>query len=1748
MRCSRVGEVPDPAVKGCRLIIRRGPKPFPKVPMQPNLGQQPQATPEPQPDPATTQGNNPTPQEEPEAQASPTEPTPSQDPNLPHPEIPPAKAMTAPSHTKPPLTPVADSDEETDINYLIDDEAEGCRLETEAARQKTQTAKPAPTTPTQDKHMDQQKRASADTYPGTGNQAPPLPISATPQYDPGHTDRPHSPPGDQGDKQPTHPDATTPAEVPRDKQPPIRLTLTRARRDTGETKMSQEESKNPLRSGPSNPPPQHTPPPIRTYTPTPEVGSRISLLLKLRTELGEYHQCLLTNPILSPPGPRDMSRQVKDAMDTAHLSKTLKRELLGTTFGQTPSLRSAPSKDIPLTIWLTYQAKGSTVPIKQEVRDWISALDTAEVIRKRGEPGVVAVPLNHTAYTEEDTIELHVNTFLYSPSRYQAWIQPRERAIPSLPQNPTAQGTRPPADRSACQSSTGGHVGDMDMKRSDTSSHGSSIATSADPARGILSIAETTGETRKSSPSAQNEPWDTQNNRQPQPARDHQGTLTLSTIKTGRKDPDPHAPPLRKKRAILRRANMTSPLSPPTSSSPHPSTLLLQEMPTPESFILRSGQTPHPPPQKDPPQPSLPLGYDQIFQIGAIAVASAKAKTVDTPSWERDIWVTQQDWKTLIELPDNPPGAQWPSMPPLHLQRVAKSVWAALTVPSTTTSTPVLPRAPPPLQPPLAPRQASDPVASIPVQHTERAMKRYRQRLKMKTKRAKITHDVQVPQIAGQADVKQPPPNRPKQPPHPTPSAAPPATQPGKRKNPQAPIRKVARTAAKPQTQPPTPKAAQSKAPPNPKKGPPPKAVAKSAPTSQPKTNRGAQAPLTSTKQGPPVKRASLTKPRSPVKKDSSDPTSSSSSSEDVGESEGEEDHSEAELAQDEADSTAEGEEDSPKHDGKDQNAEVIQATLQPPPRIITVRRRGIQISQNLTPSDGDHEPQRTTRLHKPSHRQPPGKGRKPLRSKQQQPPRDPHVDIHTERLPQSGSPQHTLHLISNTLTALTPRQGMGTWTPLRVPWLGDPTALAHLHPTLKPGHPGTIHKAIKGIHALLRLVEDQDGSNILSQWHSHITSRSQCYACGGSTSSERVDPIIELHTTQGKPNQDLNSPWNPSCNTGANVKMTASVPAAHDNATTGLPPPRLTIPEKLWVKPDSWGGKGLGTLQCLGLVPQTGSTADHKTRDEPQENLHEQHQRESAKLSIKCHCGNELRERLSTSKKNSGRAYFGCEARPSCGFFLWKSHTLVACTNTCHCGKAAHVWEEKNGTKTLRCNRSREKCLFKMTCPADDKGKTGSNPVKQWYRWLNNLVLLVLLVLIRIVILTFGVIILVPNLKSPSSSARTTAAAVCKQGRSKEKICCPSAGPSASDATGRGRIEIQDMCLGAKEKQVRSLNQHLHKKLGWSLGSECADGGFEVIAQQMNAHRIEGGRHTASSVRAECCRLFDNLPKEQKEHLLKNERHICDEAKYKEQLSLSVAEFRKLLSRCEQGEPHPDAPVLWNADIARLLCERYNLTIHTLTGQIRSVAQGGDTRLGTGKNHIWMLTVLGWSLPVWGGASPMQLIAHGQETRCVSTLVLSASAPARHYVRTQKRSRVQTAVQKILHFTFTDGKRHRNDSIEDFLLCPMVFGRLEFKDTQGRPSMKGKMLAKIFLLFTETNWKDFTWGWNDHFTKQLRIEVNGGVERLRNILDTAYRKRYQATHRAVPHDLNIKVKARGSLGQESTLWSGFSPNGVQTC
>eukprot|EP00808_Paulinella_micropora_P022178 g7284.t1 len=106
VRCSRVGEVPDPAVQGGRLVIRQGPKPFPKVPMHPDLGKQPQAAPNPRPDPATTKGNDPSPPEIPEATASLKEPTTSQNQNLPQPEIPPAKGIEAPAtppSTHPPL-------------------------------------------------------------------------------------------------------------------------------------------------------------------------------------------------------------------------------------------------------------------------------------------------------------------------------------------------------------------------------------------------------------------------------------------------------------------------------------------------------------------------------------------------------------------------------------------------------------------------------------------------------------------------------------------------------------------------------------------------------------------------------------------------------------------------------------------------------------------------------------------------------------------------------------------------------------------------------------------------------------------------------------------------------------------------------------------------------------------------------------------------------------------------------------------------------------------------------------------------------------------------------------------------------------------------------------------------------------------------------------------------------------------------------------------------------------------------------------------------------------------------------------------------------------------------------------------------------------------------------------------------------------------------------------------------------------
>eukprot|EP00808_Paulinella_micropora_P024985 g56747.t1 len=181
----RVGEVPDPAVQGGRLVIRQGPKPFPKVPMHPDLGKQLQAAPNPRPDPATTKGNDPSPPEIPEATASLKEPTTSQNQNLPQPEIPPAKGIDAPatppsthpslptgslrkttsppqpsaphifegvtrkSRSKSPPTARADSDDEIDLEHLINDEAEGWRLEQEEKRQQSRNTPPPPQPPHQ---------------------------------------------------------------------------------------------------------------------------------------------------------------------------------------------------------------------------------------------------------------------------------------------------------------------------------------------------------------------------------------------------------------------------------------------------------------------------------------------------------------------------------------------------------------------------------------------------------------------------------------------------------------------------------------------------------------------------------------------------------------------------------------------------------------------------------------------------------------------------------------------------------------------------------------------------------------------------------------------------------------------------------------------------------------------------------------------------------------------------------------------------------------------------------------------------------------------------------------------------------------------------------------------------------------------------------------------------------------------------------------------------------------------------------------------------------------------------------------------------------------------------------------------------------------------------------------------------------------------------------------------------------------
>eukprot|EP00808_Paulinella_micropora_P006986 g38294.t1 len=121
------------------------------------------------------------------------------------------------------------------------------------------------------------------------------------------------------------------------------------------------------------------------------------------------------------------------------------------------------------------------------------------------------------------------------------------------------------------------------------------------------------------------------------------------------------------------------------------------------------------------------------------------------------------------------------------------------------------------------------------------------------------------------------------------------------------------------------------------------------------------------------------------------------------------------------------------------------------------------------------------------------------------------------QRQGRSDAPQHSLVLISNTLKALTPGTGSYATNPLQVPWMKDRTTISHLHPSVRPDYPGTVGKAIQGIHNLLRIIKDPNGNCTTDKWISHITSNGQCTNCGRKSYDERQDPIIELPTNTSR-------------------------------------------------------------------------------------------------------------------------------------------------------------------------------------------------------------------------------------------------------------------------------------------------------------------------------------------------------------------------------------------------------------------------------------------------------------------------------------------------------------------------------------------------------------------------------------------------------------------------------------------------------
>eukprot|EP00808_Paulinella_micropora_P022593 g66784.t1 len=579
----------------------------------------------------------------------------------------------------------------------------------------------------------------------------------------------------------------------------------------------------------------------------------------------------------------------------------------------------------------------------------------------------------------------------------------------------------------------------------------------------------------------------------------------------------------------------------------------------------------------------------------------------------------------------------------------------------------------------------------------------------------------------------------------------------------------------------------------------------------------------------------------------------------------------------------------------------------------------------------------------------------------------------------------------------------------------------------------------------------------------------------------------------------------------------------------------------------------------------------------------------------LTCHCDGRLSAKTAGPKaKNPGLAYFKCGR---CDFFLFKKDLRVACENACNCPKprAAHVFRNQDGTFDLRCNRSRGRCTFKTLkkrpCDRDSPSpspvsetasKSATGSVSQTASQSA----------------TGGSVSetaaqsnesqvskkrkredrdddssassKTPPRDDASSASPQTAQKRKEQQRlqsshpRKAKPSQPPVGPPPVMPQGRPTANTEGMGLTkTKQKQILKFKAHLEKKTRLDFEDD----------------------HTSSSVRQKCLTLLEEMSDEERGHFLRDSR-IKDFDTFKESLVLTAQGYQEMLGKGTLRKDAPKRPISWSAAFACLLAQAFDLTIHTSSGQISEISRGA-TLHGAGSRRVWMLNCMGWYLGIWRASAkcqpaepdasqswavskpaPMSVPApkpDALEASCVSTpaprgVVVAAAAAAE---------------ERSFFFTLSPPKRkNKENSREAFLLKPIVQGSVELKDSKGQDVKRRKLLLQLLLFFTETEWKEFDWSWNGHcqrfgpeitrwqqlVTKEvfpdgatfhfcsrecnqakLGTELKRAATILQNRFEEAYLKleRYEQLEK-----VGIRIKARGNLGQKSTLWEKFRQMG----